>query len=294
MKDRIDLHIHSNRSSDAEYPPAQIIRLAREADFRAVSITDHDTVAAYPEAIDTGREEGVEVIPGIELTTIFEKREFHLLLLFVEWENPVLLSLVAEVAERRRTEAKERVEKLQKMGYDITWEDVLQASGPFPPLGVTIAQVILNKAEKRRFKEFEKYLMGANRLLAPYHFYRDHFAEGKPDSVPRRNIGLLDVLVKVPELGGAPVLAHPGADFQKTERKDLLRLKEYGLLGIEVHSTYHDDEQKMVYLECAKELDLVPTAGSDFHGSIKPYIPFGSVEDGRYWMVEELRKRRTR
>ncbi len=292
MKGRIDLHIHSNRSSDGDLSPAQILRLAKEANFQAVSIADHDTVAAYPEAIRRGRVEGVEVIPGIELTTVFGEREFHLLLPFVEWENPVLRSLVTEVAERRRVEAKERVEKLQKLGYDIDWEEVLEASDPFPPLGVTIAQVILRKAEKERLAGFEKYLRGDHRMFAPYHFYRDHFMEGKPASVPRRNIGLLDVLAKVPEIGGVPVVAHPGADFQKTERKDLVRLKEHGLMGIEVYTTYHDDRQKKYYLEIARELDLVPTAGSDFHGSIKPHVPFGTVKEGRYWMVEELKKRR--
>ena len=64
-------------------------------------------------------------------------------------------------------------------------------------------------------------------------------------------------------------------------------------MGIEVYSTYHDDEQKQHYLDLAEELDLVPTAGSDFHGSIKPHVPFGKVKEGRYWMVEELKKRRT-
>jgi predicted metal-dependent phosphoesterase TrpH len=294
MKDLVDLHIHSDRSSDGDYPPARIIRLAKNADFRAISIADHDTVAAYPEAIHRGNEEGLEVIPGIELTTVFEEREFHLLLPFVEWDNPVLLSIVEEVAERRRAEAKERVEKLQRIGFDIQWEEVLEVSDPFPPLGVTIAQVVLNKAERKGLDGFEKYLRGKNRLFAPYNFYRDFFVEGKPAAVPKKNISLLTVLEKVPETGGVPVLAHPGADFQKTLRRDLVRLKECGLQGIEVYSTYHEKEQIEYYLQWAHELDLVPTAGSDFHGSIKPHVPFGKVKEGRYWMVEELKKRRAK
>jgi len=292
MRDRIDLHIHSNRSSDGDLSPAQIVKLAKEANFRAISITDHDSVAAYPEAISRGQIEGIEVIPGIELTTVFGEREFHLLLPFVDWENPSLLSLVEEVAERRRTEAKERVEKLQKLGYDIEWEEVMEASGPFPPLGVTIAQVVLNKAQIKGFTGFEKYLKEDRRMFAPYHFYRDHFSEGKPASVPKRNISLLDVLEKLPDIGGIPVVAHPGADFQKAEKQDLVRLKEQGLAGLEVYSSYHDERQVRKYQKMAQELDLVPTAGSDFHGSIKPHVSFGQVEEGRYWMLEELKKRR--
>lgn len=294
MSERVDLHIHSDRSSDGDLAPARIIRLAREAEYRAISIADHDTVAAYPEAVLLGRAEGIEVIPNIELTTLFEGREFHLLLPFVKWENPVLRSLVAEVAERRKEEARERIEKLQKLGYDIEWEEVLEASGEFPPLGVTIAQAVLSKAGKEGHPLFDKYMKGDSRASAPIFFYRDHFMEGKPAAVPKRNVSLLDVLAKAAEIGGVPVLAHPGAEFQKAGKKDLSRLKEHGLAGLEIYSTYHDEEQENLYNEMARELDLVPLAGSDFHGSVKPHVPFGNVKKGGYWMVEELQKRRVR
>lgn len=292
MGDRIDLHIHSDRSSDGELTPARIIHLAKEAGLRAISIADHDTVSAYPEAVRFGQEEGVEVIPSLELTTLFDGREFHLLLPFVDWRSDVLNTLVEEVAERRRREGKARVLKLQSLGFDITWDEVLQASDPFPPLGVTIAQVILKKAEERGDKKFNKYLKGENRQFAPYHFYRDFFMEGKPASVPRQNVFLLDVLKKVPSTGGVAVVAHPGAYFQGADREDLAKLKESGLSGLEVYSSYHDMELKLFYMGIAEDLDLVPTAGSDFHGAIKPHVPFGGIEEGRYWMVEELKKRR--
>jgi predicted metal-dependent phosphoesterase TrpH len=266
--------------------------MAKEAGLRAISIADHDTVAAYPEALNYGQEEGVEVIPSLELTTLFEEREFHLLLPFVDFRSEVLSALVEEVAARRRLEGQERVEKLQSLNFDITWDEVLLASGPFPPLGVTIAQVILNKAEERGDKNFDKYLKGENRPFAPYYFYRDYFMEGKPASVPRQNIDLLKVLDLIPQTRGVAVVAHPGAYFQSASRQDLARLKEQGLSGLEVYSSYHDQEQRLFYSAIAEDLDLVPTAGSDFHGSIKPHVPFGGMEEGRYWMVEELKKRR--
>jgi predicted metal-dependent phosphoesterase TrpH len=292
MGDRIDLHIHSDRSSDGDCSPQQIVRLSKEAGLRAISIADHDTVAAYPEAIRYGEEKGVEVIPSCELTTIYEGREFHLLLPFVDWDSGGLNALVEETAERRRLEGKERVKKLQDLGFDIRWEEVLEAADPFPPLGVTIAQVILNKAENTGTPGFEKYLTEKNRVFAPYYFYRDFFLEGKPASVPRQNVDLMDVLDKTPSFGGVPVLAHPGAYFQEANREDLVRLKERGLKGIEVYSSYHDAELRSFYATMAEELDLVPTTGSDFHGSIKPHVSFGEIDEGGYWMVEELKKRR--
>jgi predicted metal-dependent phosphoesterase TrpH len=227
------------------------------------------------------------------LTTQFEGREFHLLCPFINWESEILGHLVLEVAERRRLEAKERVEKLQKLGFDISWEEVLHASDPFPPLGVTIAQVILNKAEKNNTPGFSQYLEGENKIFAPYHFYKNYFLEGKPASVPRRNVDLLDVLDKILSAGGVPVVAHPGAYFQNAKKEDLIRLKERGLEGLEVYSSYHDAGQKSIYKSMAEELDLVPTAGSDFHGSIKPHVHFGELDEGEYWMVEELKKRRS-
>lgn len=288
----IDLHVHSNKSSDGDFSPFHIVQLAKENKLRAISISDHDTVSAYPEAIQNGEQAGVEVIPSIELTTLFDNREFHLLLPFLNWKKKIVIEIIRRVAKIRHEEAKERVEKLQKLGFGITWKEVLKKSKPHPPLGVTIAQILLSKAEKTEDPLFEKYLKGKNRLFAPYLFYKDYFMEGKPAFVTHRNISLLEVLKLVPQTEGVPVLAHPGAYFQKTEKKDLVILKEKGLVGLEIYSSYHDPDQTNFYKEISKELDLVPTAGSDFHGTIKPHIPFGSLKKGEYWMVEELRKRR--
>lgn len=292
MASLIDLHIHSSKSSDGDFSPFHIVQLAKEKKMRAISIADHDTVAAYPEVLRYGKKAGVEIIPSMELTTIFEEREFHLLLPFVDWKSRIIADLISQVAERRIKEAKERIEKLQGLGFDITWKEVRKEAAPFPPLGVTIAQILLLKAERKNDPKLGKYLEEARRPMAPYHFYKDYFMDGKPASVPRQNLPIVDVLEVIPQTGAVPVLAHPGAYFQKTKKKDLEVLKEKGLQGLEVYTSYHSSEQSKIYKQMAQELDLVPTAGSDFHGTIKPHIPFGSFNQGEYWMVEELKKRR--
>ncbi|MFQ6037887.1 MAG: PHP domain-containing protein [Candidatus Aminicenantales bacterium] len=292
MSSTVDLHIHSNRSSDGDFSPLHIVRLARENRMRAIAISDHDTMAAYPEALRYGEEQGVEVIPSMELTTLYGDREFHLLLPFVDWTSSVVGELVSEVADRRIQEARERVEKLQALGFPITWKEVVEESGPFPPLGVTIAQILLKKAEKIPDPSLRKYIEGKNRLFAPYEFYKDFFMDGRPASVPRRNVLLVEVLDVVRQTGAVPVLAHPGAYFQRVQKEDLVQLKAAGLQGLEVYTSYHGAEQESYYRDLAEELGLVVTAGSDFHGSIKPHIPFGSLNHGTYEMVEELKKRR--
>ena len=292
MRGKVDLHIHSNKSSDGDFSPFHIIQLSKENKLRAISIADHDTVAAYPEALRFGEEEGIEVIPSIELTTLYDDREFHLLLPFVNWKKKVIFKLIDQVSNRRFKEGKERVQKLQEIGFDIRWKEVIRKTKSSPPLGVTIAQILLDKAEKKKDVSLKKYYEGPKRKFAPYLFYKDYFMEGKPAWVAKRNMSLLDVLELAPQTEGVPVLAHPGAYFQNTSRKDLEILKERGLEGLEVYTTYHDPAQTEFYRKIAGDLDLVSTAGSDFHGRIKPHIPFGFVEKGEYWMVMELRKRK--
>jgi len=292
MSGTVDLHIHSDRSSDGTYPPAELIRLAAANGFAAISIADHDTVAAYPEAIEASAGSGVEVIPSMEVTTLFDKREFHLLLPFGDWASPVIGRIGERVSKGRLIEARERVERLRGLGLDITWEEVETATRSTPPLGVTIAQILLDKPGSKDDPALKKYYEGEALQWAPYHFYRDYFLEGKPAFVTKRHIPLLEVLEMAPAAGAVPVLAHPGAYFENATRDDLVRLKERGLAGLEVYTSYHQPEQTAFYADLAKALDLVPTAGSDFHGRIKPHVYFGYIKDGGVWMVEELRKRR--
>jgi predicted metal-dependent phosphoesterase TrpH len=288
----VDLHIHSHKSSDGELSPAEIMALAGEKGLVALSITDHDTLAAYPEALVLGEEAGVEVIPGIELTTGFKGREFHLLCPFVQWSSPLMVDLVADVASRRIEEAGRRVAGIRALGMDLEWADVEEEAGSFPPVGVTIALAYLKKARKKGDPVWRKYFDEERGGFAAINFYNDYFKRGKPAYVPRLLIALEEALSVVRRAGAVPVLAHPGAGFVRAAPEDLEELKGSGLEGLEVYSTYHDEDMMDYYLGLADKFDLVPTAGSDFHGSVKPHIPFGSLTRGDYSMVERLKTRR--
>ncbi len=292
MSELVDLHVHSNKSCDGDFSPAQLVGFAREKRFRAISIADHDTVAAYPEAVDLGCEAGVEVIPSIEVTTLYRGREFHLLLPFVDWSDPSVGTIIEIQGRCRTEEAMERVEKVRRFGFSITWEEVRKKANGVPPLGVKIAQILLDNPENEKNPVLEYFYREENRPFAPYMFYKEFFTEGQHAFVPKKFIGLPDVLDGAASSGGVPVLSHPGAYFQKTTRDDLKDLKERGLAGLEVYTSYHTVEQTAFYRAAAEDLDLVPTAGSDFHGRIKPHVAFGELRDGRYWMVERLKDRR--
>jgi len=291
---RVDLHVHSSNSSDGDFLPSDLLRMAKQKGLRAISISDHDTVGAYPEALEWSHRLGVELIPSVELTTLFKGREFHLLMPFVHWESRVLRRILTRVTEARMEEAKERVAKLQGLGFDISWDEVIRQTRGGPPLGVSIAQILIEKGRKEKTPSLQKYYEGANLLFAPYIFYRDYFLEEGPAFVPKRTVSLVEALDLVSGDGAVPVLAHPGAYFERATREDLATLKERGLAGLEVYSSYHEPDQVLSYRAIAEELDLVATAGSDFHGRIKPLVVFGELKDGNYDMVEALKKRRRR
>lgn len=292
MNGLVDLHIHSNRSCDGDFSPEELVIMAKEQGFRAISIADHDTIEAYPEAVRIGREYGVEVIPNIEVTTVFDSREFHLLLPFVDWQSEAISYIVNRMEDSRLEEAKTRVEKLRESGIEINWQEVWEKSGEFPPLGVKIAQILLDKPESRQNQRLGKYYGENDQPYAPFLFYQEYFAEGGLAYVPKRHISLEEVLRLAPLTGGIPLLSHPGACFQRTSKEDLILLRSLGLQAIEVYTSYHKPEQVLLYKSLAEELDLVATAGSDFHGRIKPKVCFGQIKEGTYDMVEKLKQRR--
>jgi hypothetical protein len=292
MSGRVDFHVHSDKSSDGDFSPAQLVGFAGEHGMRAISIADHDTVAAYPEAVELGRRAGVEVIPSIEVTTVYDGRELHLLLPFVDWASPALAEIVHRQTECRETEIRERVDRIRELGFALTMEEIAAKSNGAPALGVKIAQILLENPENERNPALEVFYRPENRPHAPYIFYKEYFAEGRPAHVPKRFVGSLEVLAAAPATGAAPVLAHPGAYFQRTTAADARALKEHGLLGLEVYNFYHTAEQTAFYRGLAGDLDLVATAGSDFHGRIKPHVAFGALPEGDYGMVERLRDRR--
>ncbi|MGB9906870.1 MAG: PHP domain-containing protein [Candidatus Saccharicenans sp.] len=292
ISELVDLHLHSSYSCDGDYSPEELVGMAREEGFRAIAIADHDTVGAYPEAIEIGRRHGVEVIPSIEVTTIFAAREFHLMLPFVDWESEAVKYIISWMENSRLEEARSRVARLRENGLDIDWDEVWEKSGKTPPLGVKIAQILLDKPESRQHPSLQKYYDADHQPKAPYVFYQDFFTEGAPAYVRKQHIPLEEVLRLAPLTGGVPVLSHPGAYFQRTTRDDLVILKELGLQGLEVYTSYHDQNEVDYYRALAEELDLVVTAGSDFHGRIKPGVTFGLIKNGTYSMVEKLRERR--
>jgi predicted metal-dependent phosphoesterase TrpH len=288
MSGRVDFHVHSDKSSDGDFSPAQLVGFAGEHHMRAISIADHDTVAAYPEAVELGRRAGVEVIPSIEVTTVYDGRELHLLLPFVDWTSPALAEIVHRQTECRETEIRDRVDRIRELGFALTMEEIAAKSNGAPALGVKIAQILLENPENERNPALEVFYRPENRPHAPYIFYKEYFAEGRPAHVPKRFVGSLEVLAASRATGAAPVLATP-ALLPANDRRGRAGPQKERAPGPEVYNLSLAEQR---FLPRMAGISICGTAGSDFHGRIKPHVAFGALPDGDYGMVERLKERR--
>jgi len=275
---KVDLHIHSKYSSDGELSPGDIAAKLARLNYAALSITDHDSMGAYPEIEEEGKKLGLEVIPGVEITTGYRGRETHLLGYFL---SPEVAPLVLNPVLQSRLElTRKRVEKLKRLGFNIEMEEVLRRSSPSPPTAPIIIEILMER-HPEKFEGMEDPIR---------EFYRAYFLPPGPAYVERVYVPIETMVEKLRQRGAVPVLAHPGAYFP-LEEEDIKYLKKEGLQGIEVKNTYHSPEQEYFYRELAKKYSLVPTCGSDFHGSRKPEVHLGDVACD-YRVVEELKLRR--
>lgn len=248
---RADLHTHST-ASDGMGTPADIVRLAREAGLAAVALTDHDTTAGIGEALEAGRRLGVEVVPGVELSTAYDGTDVHVLGYFIDWENGKWQErLSAQRGARIRRNAM-IVERLNALGMRIGMDDVMQAAGG-EDHAVSISRAHIAWALVERgyaattAEAFDRYLG------------RNGSAYVRLDRItPQEAIGWIH------DAGGAAVIAHPGLYGRDELVEELLRS---GADGIEARHSDHTPEDEKRYAAMAADCGVIATGGSDYHGA---------------------------
>jgi predicted metal-dependent phosphoesterase TrpH len=257
---RLDLHLHTTHS-DGSCTPTEVIALAHKAGVTALAITDHDITTGVFEATMAGQAHGIDVIPGIEISSTFENSELHILGYFLDYEDAQLNERLTRLRESRHRRNPKIIERLQAAGIDITYDEVRALAGTDSVGRPHIARVLMEKRVVASAKEaFDQWL-----------------ADGRPAYVPRELPTPSEAMQWIREAKGLPVLAHP--TWVKTTEGTLTdlvrRLKADGLDGVEVHYSTHTPRQTRDYLALAKQLDLLVTGGSDFHGLTKPDIDVG-------------------
>ncbi|MGW3268783.1 PHP domain-containing protein [Streptomyces sp. NPDC001056] len=251
---RIDLHCHST-ASDGTDTPAELMRNAAAAGLDVVALTDHDTTRGYAEAI-AALPAGLTLVPGAELSCRIDGVSMHMLAYLFDPEEPALLAERELVRDDRVPRAKAMVAKLNELGVPVTWEQVerIAAGGSVGRPHVASALVELGVVETVGDAFTEEWLADGGRAYVAKH-------ETDPFEAIR--------LVKA--AGGVCVFAHPAAAKRgrTVPGSAIAEMAAAGLDGIEVDHMDHDAEAKERLRGLAKDLGLLVTGSSDYHGSRK-------------------------
>lgn len=242
----IDLHVHSTYS-DGCLTPGQIVTHASQAGITALALTDHDTLDGIPEALACGKELGITVLPGIELSCSLENQgDYHILGYKMDCNHEPLLAQLRELSLARAERADRIVAKLAVAGIQIDGSRVREIAGA----GVVGRPHIAEALIEQGFAEDKQDA------------FRRYLSPGQPGYVPRYRLSVAQAIGLIRAAGGIPVWAHPGQSFS-LER--LEQFQEYGLLGLEVWHPDHSAEQMLWFADRVARAGLLVTGGSDFH-----------------------------
>ena len=253
---RIDLHTHSNRS-DGTDNPAELIANAVAAGLDVVALTDHDSTAGWDEAEQAAMETGrIELVRGIEISTKLEGKSVHLLGYAFDPTDTALLAELERVLQGRNGRLPMIIAKLRALGIDITAAEVDARAHRAKASGRPhVADVLVDKqVVASRDEAFDLYLM-----------------PGRPGYVERYAADLVGAIGLVKAAGGKTVLAHPwsrGSDRVLTPGR-IAELATLGLDGLEVDHNDHSPEARERLRQLARELGLIRTGSSDYHGTGK-------------------------
>ena len=285
----IDLHIHSKHSSDGLLTPTEIVIKAKELNFRTIAIADHDTISGVEEALKSGAYYGIEVIPAIEITTEYNKHFYHVLAYYFDFGNEIFNSLIEDLVVKRRDRNLFRIKKINEIGLSVPEDIIDEINKGELIVGPTISKAVVEDY-RNQAHDLICQLKKQDPKEAYILFYKKFIKVIDKEFAMQRWISVLDAIKKVRMSGSIPVLAHPGAELFYADEEAIKMLKENGLLGIEVYSTYHTPEQINMYKEVAEKLGLLITGGSDFHGKVKPHIQFGAMKIEDYSIVDALKR----
>ena len=270
---KIDLHTHSTRS-DGTMSPTELIQHAIINGVTVLGLTDHDTIAGWDEATAAVRGD-FQLVLGAEISCLTEDhRSIHMLGLLFDPSYQPLQDALEMSRDDRIPRMKKMIELMAADGIKITYEEVLQ----YQPEGATLGRphladaLVAKNIVKTRDQAFAQYLANDSK------YYVSHIAPTP-----------LDAVKLIRAAGGVAVIAHPYSSMRDTKMTvaNFVELKAAGLNGIEVDHRDHGAEERKNLREIAKELDLVVTGSSDFHGSGKLNLIGENVTSPEHWQALE-------
>ena len=277
---QIDLHVHTT-ASDGTFTPTEAVKLAHSLGLEAIAVTDHDTVAGFDEARKAGEKLGVELVPGIEISTHFG-RAVHILGYYIDPKSRILADTLVWMIRERDVRNRRMVEAMAADGIPISYERMRDRFGTAigrPNFGQILVELGYASSVQDAFDRF---------IEKGQKYYRS-----------RKMLSIERTVETILRAGGVAVLAHP---FQyRLDDAGLRELIEhcldYGLGGMECLYSGYTAEQSAYLLRLAREYGLTPTGGSDFHGLNKPAISMGSGKGDLfvpYELLEGLKERKAK
>ena len=273
---RVDFHTHST-CSDGTLTPTELVDHAKECGLSAFALTDHDSVDGIKEAQRRAKEIGLEFIPGIEFSAA-ESTETHIIGLFIDPENEILLKTIDKLRGSRKRRMEEICGKLRAQGFDITYDGALALAGSNFVGRAHIAKLMVEKGYCETVTEcFDKYI-----------------GLGKPAYAKKNELSAIEAVKAIRAAGGLAFLAHLNQtkfDIEKLEQL-LIQLKEAGLNGVEGYYSEYTSDHISAYRALAEKLSLSLSGGSDFHGSMKPHISMGTGKGDLiipYYVLENMK-----
>lgn len=258
----VDLHTHS-RESDGSDEPADLIRKAAEAGLTAIALTDHDTLSGIPEATVAADRHGIRLIPGTELSLEWDEGGMHLVVLWLDDEPGPLQNELSRIQRSRADRNKQMVERLQGLGYEITFDEVLAEAGT----GVVGRP------------HFAAILVRKDYFSSPSAVFEEVLGNGRPGYIGRERLHPEHALSLARASGAVTVLAHPhtlGHDRSEEFSTTFEMLSSAGLNGIECYYPEYDPLQRDDFARHASTFGLIAGGGSDYHGSYKAGLELGT------------------
>ena len=280
----VDLHAHTT-ASDGSLSPSQLVALALEKDLSAVGITDHDTIAGWNEGFAAGAELGIEIVPGVELSTSYEGGRFHLLGYYFERDSKLSQEL-EEIQLQRNKRNASIFANLEKLGVPLEESEVrafaMREEGELGRPHFARAMIARGYVETTQ-EAFDKYL-----------------ADGAPGYAPKKVLSPKEAIALIHDAGGVAIWAHPPmrkkVSFDELEE----RLRDWvgwGLDGLEIYYSQYTPEDAAWTLAMTQKYHLIGSGGSDFHGVSKPDVHLGITHTGEgvpEGVLAQLQERRER
>ena len=269
----VDLHAHST-ASDGSREPADVVREAKRIGLAAIALTDHDTVAGITEAVTAGEALGVRVVPGVELSAVEGDIETHILGLHLSDTRELEAKLI-ELREMRRSRAERMVQRLNDLGVRIEFASVLEQAAGGAIGRPHVARAMIAEGWAVDFRDaFDRYL-----------------GNGRPAYVTKERLPVTDAVMLIHRSGGLAILAHPS---HSGTRERIAAFVEQGMDGVEVRHPSHSSEDISRLAALVQHFSLVPSGGSDWHGSADGPRTLGMMRVPADWLGQQDSRVRAR